>query len=64
MEQDVEPSPALVDGPAERIDILALGEIQRDQGGPLAGARLDLVVQRLQRPLGPPDGDDMGAGLG
>jgi hypothetical protein len=53
-----------VDGRAQVVQAVGLAQVQRDQGGVLAGGLQDRVVQGLERALGAGRGDDVGAGLG
>jgi hypothetical protein len=64
VDQDVQALEALVNGEAQCVDIAALGQIQRDQGGRLARGGLDLVVQFFQRALIAAGGDHVGSGFG
>ncbi len=64
MDEDVQALETLVDGQAQGVDVVTLGQVERHQGGRLAGRGLDLVVQLFQRALAAANGDDVGAGLG
>ena len=55
--------PQTVDRQAQAVDVVALHEVQRDQGGRLAGRLLDLVVEGFQRALAASDGDHVSARL-
>ncbi len=55
---------ALVDGQAQLIQAIPVDQVQRDQGGGLAGQGADLVVKFLQPALGPGGGDDVSPGGG
>ena len=59
-DNDVEPAEALIEGGAELVDLVHIGQIQRRQGGLAAGCA-DCVVDLFQPALGAGDQDDMGA---
>ena len=64
VDQDVEAAEAVVQGQAQLVQAIALGDIHRDQGGRLAGDGADLIVEFGQGAFGACDGDDVRAGLG
>ena len=58
-DQPVEPAEALEQGAAERVDQLAVGEVERGQGGRRRTARTAGVVDLLERAAGPGDQDEL-----
>jgi len=64
MHQDVQPPEPLVDGQPQLVEPVALGDVHRDEGGALAGAGLDLVVELFQAAGRAGDGDDVRPGVG
>ncbi|MNJ62313.1 hypothetical protein D3C77_581510 [compost metagenome] len=64
LDPDVQLAEAFEEGAAQAVDGAAVDQVERDQGGVLAGGGEDGVVQLFQTALGAGGGDDVGAGLG
>ncbi len=63
-DQDVEPAPTLEQGRAQPVQAVAVGDVEGDKRGALAGQGQDLVIEFFERALGAADRDHMRAGAG